>query len=266
MSRADLAATPVAWPSLKLWRRQSRSMVITFIGLPILLSTCLWSVYLRPGTGPSMGELTANLQNNLWGVEILLSVWLTMVVNLRSSGVIAGLREKGNWPLLKTTPWSASEIVRQEAQAVENGLGWPIRLVVVLRAAAVLLDTAVNGGGVFDLALRGLFLLMFCAETLISVRYNCALGLLASALSRTTARAQALSYGMQAAAFAMFFAPIWWRFLNGNSPFGGSLLAFGSGQLAFSGIVLFCILSVTQWLVISAAYSIVVRRAEAIVE
>jgi hypothetical protein len=263
MFPADLPYLPIAWPDLIQWRKQTRSVVLTFAGLPLLVSICLWAAYLQSGARPSDVELAGLLQSNLWGIQIILSAWLGMVVTLRCAAGIARLREASNWPLVKVMPYATEEIYRQKSRAVEVSVRWPVRLVLLLRVACVLLTVGTYGnGGLLEAPLGSLFLFMFCNDLLVSVRYNCAVGLLASTWARTTAQAQAVSLLLQLGLSGLVFAPIWWQFARGGPPFGNGSLVAGGGELILSCIVLFGVLAVVQWAFISIAYGWCVHHAE----
>ena len=268
MASADDALHPLAWPDTALWNRQARSLRLTFLGLPLLLTACMWSAYLAPRRAPSGADLISVALSNVWAAQIILSLWLGLVAILRGAGAIAHLRETGIWPLVKIMPYDLSEIYRQKAAAVERGLRWPIRLVLGLRAASVILSYFVTPGAApIDAALAVLFVYAFCAELLISVRYNCALGLLASTLARTTAQAQGYSHILQGVLFVTLFAPLWWSFLNRGALFAlGSLPAGGTGEVTLPAILQYGLLGLVQLLVIGVCYSLAIRRAVDLVE
>ncbi len=262
----DTTFHPLTWPDVAFWRKQRRSLLLTFIGLPLLVSIALWGAYVGPILSGyvtiSFKDLSTAIATNLWAMQIILGLWLGMVCTIRATAAIAHLRETSVWPLVKIMPYSLPELFRYKTQALQHGLRWPIRLVLILRVASLLFGFITTPPvSLFECMLTAVFLCLFCAELFISVRYNCAVGLLASTLARTTAQANGFAYLLHGALFLVFFAPLWWGFWQ------GSVSGFGVNSPAAGAVLVqYGLLSVMQLLIIGVCYSVAIRRAERLVD
>jgi hypothetical protein len=189
------------------------------------------------------------------------------VVSVRAAATIAHLRETGNWALIKIMPYPASQVVQSKASALEYSLRWPFRLVLILRLMSVgfsLLN--IPNVSLAEVALTILFIYLFCAELRISVRYNCAIGLLASTLARSVAQANSIVYPLQAFLFLGCFAPLWWNYVYGQV-FGTPILYSNSNiAILLAAIFQYGLLCILQLLITSACYSLAIRRVERLAE
>jgi hypothetical protein len=259
-------AGPITQQELQIWRKQQRQLWLTFVGFPVLVSGALWGAFVLPLLNyryvPSLSDVFTGLVNNLWGVQIVLSVWLSVVVTLRAASAIARERESSNWPLLKLTPFTTTEIFYGKTRGIWQGLAWPIRMVVALRIASLLFSYAAAQYPSFtDAVLAALFLYLFSAELFVSVSYNCAIGFLASTLAKTSAQAQGFAYGLHIGLFAFGFGPLWWVFFQNNYSFNSS-----TSSLLWTVNVHWLILSVAQATLASLCYSVAIHLAERFTE
>jgi hypothetical protein len=272
---SDYSFHPLTWPEAAYWRKQRVRLLITFVLFPLTISAALWAVSLWISwvMAPSAPYQTVvpdwfdNLVINIWGVEIFLSIWLAVVVIQRATLGIAHLRETLNWPLVKIMPYSLDELYRQKAKAIEHSLRWPIRLVLALRVASVVLWVFNTPGVSFtECVLAATFIYVFCAELVVSVRYNSAVGLFASTLAKTTAQANGLAYLLQGLLFLFVFAPFWWNFAQGW-PFMFTAFQYTNDTAILSAALgQFAVLAVVQLLMVGLCNSFAVRQAERLIE
>lgn len=258
---------PLTWPEVASWRKQQRLLVITFIGLPVVISAVLWTINLATAKAGPTPDFYDSLTINVWGLQIFLSLWLTVLVVQRSTPGIAHLRETAIWPLAKVMPFSLSDLFSYKALSIEKGLKWPIRLILFLRVASVglwLLNTTQVTQQ--DCVFAVLFGYVFCAELLVSVRFNCAIGLLASSISPSTARATATAYIVEVSLFAGVFAPLWWIFIQGWPYISPIFQSGDEAAIILAGTLQYGELAILQMLIIAICYSLAIRRAENLVE
>ncbi len=137
-------------------------------------------------------------------------MWLGVLATNRAMASIARERETQNWELLRLTPFDVREIMAAKVAAVVYWLRWPIALVLVLRLLGVVAGLAdvSSSIGVPGFLAGMLFLIIFCGELIVSVLYNCAVGLLASAFARTTAAANAVVYPLHFGLLLFIFIPV----------------------------------------------------------
>lgn len=268
---SDYSFHPLTWPEAARWRKQQIRLLTTFVIFPFVLSAGLWIANYWVGLVTSHGQYIIpdwfdNLVINVWGVEIFLSIWLTVVAIQRSTLGIAHLRETLNWPLVKIMPYSLDELYRQKAKAIEHSLRWPIRLVIALRAISVIL-WVFNTPGVTltECVLAAVFIYLFCAELIVSVRYNSAVGLLASTYSKTTAQANGITYFLQGWLFLFVFAPLWWSFAQ-NWITLGAFQVTGDTAILNAALIQFALLAIVQLLIIGLCNSFAIRQAERLIE
>ncbi len=188
-------------------------------GLPIALSentTAAWALALGVG-----------FIGGLWALHGFATWGLGLILNIGAATLIARERQTQNWELIRLTPLTVPDIVRAKIAALWLWLRWPIVLVLGLRVlgivgtaaaagialiAAPQLDPAFTRAvqtalliGLVPVALFGLG--YFVVELAAGVLYNTALGLLGSALSRTSANAIALTFVLNFALGIAVFAP-----------------------------------------------------------
>jgi hypothetical protein len=203
---------PIVQRELSQWRKQTRALWLTFLLAPVAITGCLWLPYVWVPASASGASIVAGLFLTAWLWEIVLSLWLGFVATTRAITLVSYERETRNWPLLRLTLFDVPDILRAKIGAVFYGLRWPIVLVIGLRitalAATVLTQPDLGSPGA--LLVAGLFTLLFCAELVISVAYNCAVGLLASAITRSTAAANALVYLIHTLLFVLLYGPLWY--------------------------------------------------------
>ncbi len=146
----------------------------------------------------------------LWGWGGFLSMWLGVLATSRAMSLIARERETQNWELLRLTAFDVREIMAAKVAAVLYWLRWPIALVLVLRLLSVVAGLAdvSSSIGVSGLIAGMLFIAIFCFELIVSILYNCAVGLLASAFSRTIAAANAVVYPLHFSLLLFIFVPV----------------------------------------------------------
>jgi hypothetical protein len=259
---------PLAWLDAARWRKQRVLLIVSFLVMPLLISVGLWSVYVSPYAPPNnIPDIFDNFLVNLWGLQIFLSLWLGLLLTLRATPTIASLRESGIWPLVKIMPYTMPEMLRQKMGALERGMRWPIRLVLALRVASValaLLNTP--GSTLTEVVLLVVFMYVFGAELIVSVRYNIAVGVLASTLTRTSVAANRVAYGLQGGLFLIGFAPLWWYFFMGWPSAQVGFQLTSDTALLQAGIVQFGLLAIAQLLVIGICSSLAIRRMERMVD
>ena len=198
-------AHPVVRRELLLWRKATRQLWISFLFFPL----CCSSSFVLTSRDPA-SDFRPALTFGLWGWGGFLSMWLGVLVTSRAMTLIAHERETRNWELLRLTAFDMREIMAAKVAAVVYWLRWPIALVLVLRLLGVAAGLADVGSsiGAPGLIAGMLFLIIFCSELIISVLYNCAVGLLASAFSRTIAAANAVVYPLHFGLLLFIFAPV----------------------------------------------------------
>jgi len=166
-------AHPITTHELSLWRKQRRVLWITFVILPLLVSSCMWSAFLSPRRILRPNDLLSALNLNIWGLQLFLGIWLGVIVTSRAATLIARERETRNWALLKTTPHIESEILSLKAQAIFYDLRWPISLVFSLRALSIVGSVAAAPlDSVGEAAQAAIFVVVFCADGLGGGRDN----------------------------------------------------------------------------------------------
>ncbi len=252
---------PLVQREVRQWRKQLRQLWFTFLILPCACTLCLGSPSLlfSPGPRAFQQDLAQGAFLAAWGWEILLSVWLTVVTTTRAIALVARERETSNWPLLRLTPFDPVDIVKAKTGALIYGLRWPIALVLGLRLASVVVTVfgAVQTQQLtlVETGLASLFLFIFCAELLVNVGYNCAVGLLASTLTRTTAAANALVYPLHFALFLFIFLPLWYLF-------GGEIFGYSFKDSLSGGLTLFNSLIIAQVIVGALLFRVAAAQAQ----
>ncbi|HKZ68867.1 MAG TPA: hypothetical protein VJ020_02245 [Anaerolineales bacterium] len=254
-------AHPITTHELSLWRKQRRVLWITFVILPLLVSSCMWSAFLSPRRILRPNDLLSALNLNIWGLQLFLGIWLGVIVTSRAATLIARERETRNWALLKTTPHIESEILSLKAQAIFYDLRWPISLVFSLRALSIVGSVAAAPlDSVGEAAQAAIFVVVFCAELLVSLNYNCVVGATASAAAGTTASATGLAYMIHGLAAVFIFAPLWWRFIFLDQTI--FFFAYTTESTLWSLTLHYASLSIVQLLLIGLGYSVAARFAE----
>jgi hypothetical protein len=172
--------------------------------------------------------------------------------------------------VLRLTLLNVADILRAKIGAIFYWLRWPLILVMALRLAALAITFAANLSGPSPAVsiLAVLFTGIFCAEIVISVTYNCAVGLLASSLTRTTGAANGIVYAIHAALFALVFGPLWYV---GAGHFASSFfLPPPYGPHLFEGLIaglsLLAILILSQGVLIALMGLVAISRVEHIAD
>jgi len=225
-------------------------------------------VYVSPYAPPNnLPDIFDNFLVNLWGMQIFLSLWLGLLLTLRATPTIASLRESGIWPLVKIMPYTMPELFRQKIGALERGMRWPIRLVLALRVVSVLLGLLNSQAPTLtESVLQIVFMYVFGAELIVSVRYNIAVGVLASTLTHTSVAANRVAYALQGGLFVALFAPLWWYFYRVGSLGQVGVQLTSDSALLQAAIAQFGLLAIVQLLVIGVCSSLAIRRMERMVD
>ncbi len=229
---------PIVRREATLWRRVFKRW--GWAGIPLLLLPCACSAMCALGTLPTMfdpdmpwwGALAFLIWIAVIAIWITGGLWgwiLSVIASLGSATLVARERETQNWELLRITVLSVPEIIGAKVTALLRFLLWPIALTLALELAGVgiIVLTAIGliiAGGIYDpgdftpglqlvlgvatLGGAGPVILYLVAALLISLIYNCAIGLLTSTFSRTSGSAVALSFVVHFAINLFIFLPL----------------------------------------------------------
>ncbi|MEK7276981.1 MAG: hypothetical protein AAB427_06500 [Chloroflexota bacterium] len=228
-------AHPIYRREAALWRRRSgrwQWLFLPFLFLPLCCAAvCGLSLLPVALEDNSAGALAAvggvTLIVGLWSLHGFAAWGISLITTIAASTVIARERETLNWPLLRLTTLKPQEIVLAKIAALLTWLRWPIAALLLARLAAVaatalgaaalvLVAPAINPDvtasaqvALWMLTASGAaFLAAFLVvELAASIIYNCAIGLLASAYSRSSASAVALTFVLNLVLALFVFAP-----------------------------------------------------------
>lgn len=233
--RWTTTAHPIFRRETALWHKRSwrwRWLFIPFLILPLCCAAACGLTLLpaalednSPAALVMAGGLT--LIVGLWSLHGFAAWGVSLITTIAASTVIARERETLNWPLLRVTTLSPQEIVSAKIAALLAWLRWPIAALLFARVAAVLatavgaavlvffaprLDPEVTASMQIALwivtALGAAFLTAFLiVELAASIIYNCAIGLLSSAVSRSSATAVAVTFVLNLGLALFVFAP-----------------------------------------------------------
>jgi hypothetical protein len=201
---------PIFQRELKIWRKNRWQIWLPFFVFPAGCIGFYWITSRSLTRYLSTSDLLGTLSGWLFGLQILFGAWLSICIIFRTIAIVAHERETQMWPLLRATSLSIAEIVSAKIAATLQTLRWPITVTLLTRAATVVLALIANydQAGLAGLFLGALFTLIFCAELLISVIYNCAVGVTASALSADSAKANGLAYLLHFGLSLFIFLPV----------------------------------------------------------
>ncbi len=228
---------PLARRELGLWQKASRKW--RWLSIPLLLFPlcCVGACGLTmipmavADNSPAAWLFTILLpfMIGLWSFHGLATFALSLFLTIGAATLIARERETRNWQLLRLTTLSLPEIVGAKTVSLFYWLRWPILGLFVLRlvvtilsvgglAAVIYLLLAVDPTFVAPPELQlnlGLGLgasaiistAFFLLELLISVLYNCVVGLTASSFMRTSASAVGVAFAAHLILALFVFAP-----------------------------------------------------------
>lgn len=218
-----------------MWQKRSgrwRWLFIPFLFLPLCCTAVCGLSLLpaalndnSPGALAVVGGLT--LIVGLWSLHSFATWGVNLITTVAAATVIARERETLNWPLLRVTTLAPQEILGAKIAALLAWLRWPIAALLIARVAAVLatavgaavlvlfaprLDPEVTASMQVALwmftALGAAFMTAFLiVELAASLLYNCAIGLLSSAVSRSSATAVAVTFVLNLVLVLFVFAP-----------------------------------------------------------
>lgn len=236
---------PVVRRELQQWRKRSRRwrgvLLALFLLLPIcatggcmlMVSPILLEIF-NSANSTDAGQIASALfliggmiLAGLWIFSSLLSFGLSLLRSIGASTLIAHERETQNWQLLRLTSLSVEDILRAKLAGLWRWLMWPTLLILLLRfftlvitgVVAVLVTAFVLNVGATDLptqlqawayvlgAALGLGI-YYVVEMISSLFYDCGIGLMASAYSRTSATAVGITFAINFALNLFIFAPI----------------------------------------------------------
>jgi hypothetical protein len=204
--------------------------------------------------------------------------------------MVARERETRNWAMLRITSMPVREILHAKIAALTHLLLWPTAAVLALEFVAVLLaglaliaglliagSSAPDWSPVLDalgvnyliLGSLPLFGLYIVAATLISLIYNCAVGLLTSTMTRTTASAVILSFVVHFGLLMLVFVPAQQVISIALQLIGGGLTTGAPPSFAIfvlGPIISFLLPVVLQIAVGGLAYAVAVNQANKIEE
>lgn len=259
---------PLVRRELGAWRKHRRQLWLTFLLIPGLCTAVYWASFIIPAYRRGLSEIPSAFLLTLWAWEGVLCMWLSVVATTRAISLIAQERETQNWPLLRITPLDPHEITRSKIGAVVYWLRWPIAFLLILRIVCVLFTAAAsNGITAPQLALAALLAVIFAAELLVSMLYNCAAGLVVSSFTRATANANAIVYLLHTTLFLFIFLPIWMTLGKGISEgFGLYYLRPDYWSILGRSAILFIALIGAQGLLGGLMLIVATARAARIVE
>jgi hypothetical protein len=216
---------PVARREFNMWRRILRrwSWIGVLFALLPFACTGLFTLVTLPlasAVGTSVTTLAIlagwSFLSMLWITSGLMTWALGTFANIGASIMVARERETHNWAMLRLTAMPVREIISAKIAALARLIFWPTAVAVAVAVIAlavtglalmgvvVLIRGAATAEefppgmeiGIIALIVGGVPLLAVytVAATLISLLYNCAVGLLTSTLTRTTASAVILSF------------------------------------------------------------------------
>lgn len=226
----------------------------------------------------------------LWITGGLLGWALGTFANIGAAVTVARERETHNWAMLRLTAMPIREIVAAKLAALTRLIFWPAVVALGLEVAsfglsgvALIVGVLVLGAsapqdfrpemqiGVIAAILGGepVITIYAIVATTISLLYNCAVGLLTSTLTRTTASAVILSFGIHFGINLFVFVPVQQLTSIMVQLLGGALALATQSPLAFFifvPIVSFVLPIALELVIGAAAFLIAMNQAQNIIE
>jgi hypothetical protein len=290
---------PIARREDARWRRSTRKW--SWLGFIVLGAPCACSALCTLSSLPTTLLAGVTWQEALaaLGWVVFVAMWVTTglwgwilgtFVSLASATLIASEREARNWSLLRLTPLSIRETLAAKLWALARLVMWPTAAVLGIESLGISLgiigalavvglawrtDPAALGSAASLLiaaAIVGLWplaIVYVVVAGLINLAYNASIGLLSSALARTTGAAVGLSFVVSFGIAVFVLLPIQQMVLIVVQVLGGLLSLTTQSVAAFAGLTIAASLLLPiglQAAVAVVTIYVAVTQAERIVE
>jgi hypothetical protein len=297
---------PIVRRELQQWRRRTQRwrglLLILFSLLPtcaaglcaLMASPILIEIF-NPANANDAGQIASALfliggmiLTALWVFSSILSFGLSLLRSIGASTLIAAERETQNWQLLRLTSLSVEDILRAKLAGLWHWLMLPTLLILLLRffslfltglvvvlVTAFLLSLSAANSVVqlqtwaYVLSAVVGFGLYYVLEMISSLLYDCGVGLLASAYSRTSASAVGVTFALNFGLNLFIFAPLQQVVAAMTSIFGGLASVLTNSPFFFIALTTLATSALQIFLLLATAigsYTIALNQARNLYE